>query len=150
MKIELTLPALERLIAGDSEIEIGLRKGVVMEFAKKHLQGLVDEEMQESLREFVVERVNEYVKQETDIERIADSLAFPRVTDRLRVTVRQILAKELEASVKDYVDKERHYMMQRIHRVVEETLKNYTKEEVVRQVREKLDQTLQQISKENG
>lgn len=35
--IRLDVPALERLIGGDSEVEVQLRQGVVEEFAKRHL-----------------------------------------------------------------------------------------------------------------
>lgn len=146
MKIELTLSALERLIAGDNEIEIGLRKGVVMEFAKKHLQGLIDEEMEAALCKFIRQAVDAHVKTETDVERITGAI-FPTVTHRLQALVRRVLDSELEKAVKDYVEKERLYMTQRIHRVVEDTLKNYTKEEVIRQVKLKLDQTLESLSK---
>ena len=39
MKIILDLPALERLIGNDTEIEVELRNSIVQAFAKKHLKG---------------------------------------------------------------------------------------------------------------
>lgn len=42
--IRLDVPALERLIGGDSEVEVQLRKGVVEEFAKRHLTAVLKEE----------------------------------------------------------------------------------------------------------
>jgi hypothetical protein len=42
MKIQLDTKALERLIGGESEIEVELRNSVVQEFAKKHLKPLVN------------------------------------------------------------------------------------------------------------
>lgn len=44
MRIDLNLPALERLIGGDTEIEIGLRQQVVEEFARKHLKTVINDE----------------------------------------------------------------------------------------------------------
>ena len=38
VRIELNLSALERLLGGDSEIELGLRKAIVQEFATRHLR----------------------------------------------------------------------------------------------------------------
>jgi hypothetical protein len=44
MKLELTLPALERLIGGDSAIELALRQQIVDEFCRKHLKALLNDE----------------------------------------------------------------------------------------------------------
>lgn len=44
-KIQInSLEALERLIGGNSEIEIEIRNAIIQEFAKKHLKGIAAEE----------------------------------------------------------------------------------------------------------
>lgn len=43
MKLVLTVPALERLIGGDTEVEVELRKSIVQEFAKRHLTAVAKE-----------------------------------------------------------------------------------------------------------
>ena len=51
MRLELNLPALERMLAGDSEIEVHLRHQIVEEFAKKHLIAIQkDETFKEMLK----------------------------------------------------------------------------------------------------
>ena len=45
VKVQLTLPALERLIDGDPGIELSLRKQVCREIVKKHFKTLADEEL---------------------------------------------------------------------------------------------------------
>lgn len=42
IKIQLTLPALERLLGGDSALEIELRHQVASQFADKHLKPLIN------------------------------------------------------------------------------------------------------------
>lgn len=42
VKLHLDLPALERLIGGDTEIEIAVREGIVQSFAKRHLKAVVN------------------------------------------------------------------------------------------------------------
>lgn len=42
VRLTLDLPALERLIGGDSEVEVQLRQGVVTSFAKRHLKEVVN------------------------------------------------------------------------------------------------------------
>lgn len=45
MKIQINnLAALERLIGGDTELEIEIRNNIVQEFTKRHLKGLVETE----------------------------------------------------------------------------------------------------------
>lgn len=44
MKLQInSLAALERLIGGDTEVEIEIRNNIVQEFSKKHLKALVNE-----------------------------------------------------------------------------------------------------------
>lgn len=44
MKLQInSLQALERLIGGDTNVEIEIRNNIVQEFAKKHLKALVNE-----------------------------------------------------------------------------------------------------------
>lgn len=43
MKLVLTVPALERLIGGDTEVEVELRKSIVQEFSKRHLTAVAKE-----------------------------------------------------------------------------------------------------------
>lgn len=45
-KIQInSLEALERLIGGDTELEIEVRNSIVQEFAKKYLKGIINEEL---------------------------------------------------------------------------------------------------------
>lgn len=43
MRLELNLPALERLLGGDTEIEVGLRQQIGEEFCKKHLKSMLND-----------------------------------------------------------------------------------------------------------
>lgn len=42
VRLTLDLPALERLIGGDSDVEVELRQGVVTSFAKRHLKEVIN------------------------------------------------------------------------------------------------------------
>lgn len=43
MKITLTVPALERLIGGDTELEVEIRKNIVHAFSQRHLSAVAKE-----------------------------------------------------------------------------------------------------------
>lgn len=52
LKLTLTSQALERLIGGDTEIEVEIRQGIANEFAKRHLKGLFSEAISQSIGEY--------------------------------------------------------------------------------------------------
>lgn len=43
LKFTMTIPVLERLIGGDSAVEVELRKSIVQEFTKRHLVAVANE-----------------------------------------------------------------------------------------------------------
>lgn len=43
MKVTLTVPALERLIGGDTELEVEIRKNIVYAFSQRHLSAVAKE-----------------------------------------------------------------------------------------------------------
>jgi 23S rRNA maturation mini-RNase III len=62
VKIQInSLEALERLIGGDSELEIEIRNSVVQKFAQKHLRGIADQYVQ-STTEVVKAQVDNYLE----------------------------------------------------------------------------------------
>jgi hypothetical protein len=63
MKLSLNLPALERLIGGDGEIEVELRHQIVKEFTKKYLKGIVDSSVFQSYQRELLEELRKAVKE---------------------------------------------------------------------------------------
>ena len=60
MKIQInSLDALERLIGGDTEIEIEVRQSVAENFAKKHLKSLANDELNKAASESFINIIKE-------------------------------------------------------------------------------------------
>lgn len=64
LKLYLNGPALERLLGGNSDLEVGLRQQIVEEFAKKHLKQLVNEPTIAMLVSKVKDEIKKYVGEE--------------------------------------------------------------------------------------
>ena len=64
MRLELTLPALERLLGGDTEIEIHLRQQIVEEFARKHLKALANDSTWKGVHKIWETEVNAVVAEQ--------------------------------------------------------------------------------------
>lgn len=60
--------ALERLIGGDSEVEIDIRNSVVQKFAERHLKALANSEPVTSTLKTINESIVNYGKQKVDAE----------------------------------------------------------------------------------
>jgi len=70
MKIQInSLAALERLIGGDSNVELEIRENIVQEFAKKHLKPLANDELIKKHKEDIqrdISAVSSAVSQEVE------------------------------------------------------------------------------------
>lgn len=62
IKLHLDLPALERLIAGDNDVEIAIREGVVQSFAKRHLKAVANSEAMQPYLKKVSAAINRELK----------------------------------------------------------------------------------------
>jgi hypothetical protein len=150
MKMELTLPALERLIAGDNELEVGLRVQIVKEFAKRHLMGIISTEMQAEFDKYIREQINVVFKELTDVERVAASNVWPTVTVRLRSMVEEIVSSCIETHVRDRVNAERHFVEDRITKAAQRHMEKYTEVEIQKLVQERFNAAVQAMAKQGG
>ena len=120
-KIQInSLKALERLIGGDSEIEIEIRKSIVAEFAKRHLRSIVadiDKIIGEiAIKEFSgcfgkITRNNtwtgEHFEISDEIKRVIKGQISPIVNKKLSEAINEVVidVKYIDELVKYYVDK---------------------------------------------
>jgi hypothetical protein len=134
IKLTLDLPALERLIGGDSEIELELRNGIASTFADKYLRQVINEtsmrELESRMKEYAKSEVNSFVaktdswKRATEITGTLEKLIKNSVHDNISELVRnecdkylewakeaskkqnQIVDKWLEKTTKEYIEAE--------------------------------------------
>lgn len=62
VRLTLDLPALERLIGGDSDVEVELRQGVVASFAKRHLKEVINSGVLEPYFKDIAQALTEELK----------------------------------------------------------------------------------------
>lgn len=114
MKMELNLPALERLIGGDSEIELKLRRQIVKVFEDHHLKQLATNMMQPQVIAVITEKVNATVKEELDIPRMADDL-WPTISAKLRELIWGEVRTQVRAAVEsvtaEFITQQRTQLM---------------------------------------
>ncbi len=116
MKIQINnLAALERLIGGDTELEIEIRNNIVQEFTKRHLKGLVETEtIKQAITDTKLMVVN-YAKKEVaeqigEIKRSYGSTTYnlqddvvEAIKDQISKAMNRVVYDHIENLVKTYV-----------------------------------------------
>lgn len=115
-KIQInSLAALERLIGGDTELEMEIRRSVVEAFAKKHLKAVaralpIEAEMRKLTDSAIVEArgvMNKVIEEHTGepASRWANSTTQMALSQEARNRVRKIVRNQLEYEIRNEVQK---------------------------------------------
>lgn len=112
--LHLSRPALDRLIGGDSEIEVKLRQGVVEDFCNRKLKSLVNEESIKKACGEIEKKLHEAVTATAHLIfgeifgrgwNCGAKIEFPRnVTARIQEEVHKMLGIEIVATTKNALD----------------------------------------------
>lgn len=109
VRVQLNLPALERLLGGDTEMEAGLRTQIVREFCKKHLERLALHEALQLLDKEGRDLIRETFLKEAGAEPqdcvVSHALwtAKERFKKMVEAEVRSVVATVLTAAVQEAV-----------------------------------------------
>lgn len=110
IKIQLnSLDALERLIGGDSTVEVEIRNSIVQEFAKRHLKSIAESTVNGltfAAREACNEKIKEVFGQyDSDNLYYRKFILNPDLQTTLREQAKLAVGDEIKAFVKDEVQK---------------------------------------------
>ena len=95
-----SLEALERLIGGDSEIEIDIRQSVAAAFAKKYLKAIVKEETFQKYVQQLVKAIQDELKKE--VNSLIGEISVSDWNDRIYINK---LAPVLKAKIREEAEK---------------------------------------------
>ncbi len=109
MRLELTLPALERLIGGDTEIEVGLRQQILEEFTKHRIKTLINAESIKQINAEWSRQLNEVVR--TTIKSLMDEKQPGALTEYslywdFSDAVKKAVQKTLDESVNETIERQ--------------------------------------------
>lgn len=107
MKLTLNLPALERLLGGDTDIEVQMRQQIVEEFTRKHLKPLINDplirKLHTSLEEEIKKEVGTQVWDTTGkltphLQKRVDDL----ITESVKNAITKAASQSFETLIKQY------------------------------------------------
>lgn len=128
MKFELTLPALERLIGGDTEIEITARRQIVEHFAKTQLKSLLRDEAHKTMsREWVEEIRAQVAEVMSEMKAARDARVKAEINPAnylwdVRDTIRKAVESEIKDQVEKIIESRKHHYVSEISRQIRATI----------------------------
>lgn len=135
MHVSLTLPALERLIGGETEIEVHLRQQIVEKFAEKHLKAIVKsaawqaayKQWQSELEATVSKILQEYIaaQQVKDPEMPGTNSGY-----KLRHAIEQAAGTAVEQAVRRVVESQTRYMQGMVSTAVDRAMEAEIKKRI--------------------
>lgn len=129
MKLQLDWQCLERMIGGDTEAEIEVKKGIVHEFAKRHLREIAETETYQKAVEEIRQQINKIVKEEYGVDRLTEMGVWPQVESRFRSIIADIVKKTaqetVDAQIQGVVEYQKKYWSREIDKILKTSLHNY-------------------------
>lgn len=157
MKLELSVAALERLLGGNTEIEVALRHQIVETFAKKHLYALINSAAFKAVNEDWMTKVQEQltaVITSLQAERAVDpeghaSYAFQSFSWNLRPLIETMVLKIIREEVQKVINYQKSYVQTDIERAVKHAMQQNVKKLVEEGIQKRL-KAAQDVTESNG
>lgn len=141
------LEALERLIGGDSQVEIDIRNSVVQRFAEKHLKPLANSDFIKNTLSSIKEQIYAEVKNKVEKEIATFKTSYlGGITDiKLHPSIKQEIESQVKNTTNDTIRKavddtiKNNLTEAEISRIVAARFQYYTKDTVDREIKARLD-----------
>lgn len=103
IKIQInSLEALERLIGGDSQVEIDIRQSIVQEFAKKHLKAVASNEIIKRAETALIDVVcSEFMTKVNSYNYTFNEKTKEKLRDQVETSVREQMQTVVDREVKE-------------------------------------------------
>lgn len=97
------LSALERLIGGDTQVELDIRQSVVESFTKKHLKSLVDANVMNRIQSAVVEETSAGLVEKIQASWSSNYKLTTTAQQLISNSVKDVVAQEVSQLVRDEI-----------------------------------------------
>jgi len=147
MKIQINnLEALERLIGGDTELEIDIRNSVVQRFTEKHLKGVANELMARGISETIRKEISASFMNEEGNYYNKTIVVKPEFADKLKTQISiefyRLMSGHIETEIiefqKKFNDLIQSYGSQLAQRITDEQFEKRVNEAADKKIKERL------------
>lgn len=149
MRLELNLPALERLIGGDTEIEMELRKQIVQTFAGKHLKDLAKDELFKAAVKETQLYVNQIAKETFDVENLTTGHLWPTVGYRIKSLIENLVKDQAQKAVDEallkIIEYQKRYWSKEIENAVAKKFGDLIEKEIQEGIKKRLQEAVKHL-----
>lgn len=140
--LQLSRAALERLLGGDSLLEVELRQQIAQNFAKKHLRGMIATDLKQQVDSAFNGIVAQEIKDQIGI--IGSGSWFPTsyLNDRIKTTIKAAVDDAIKEYVTSAVIEGQRQLVQKIEEKVNYVL-NMT---IVDKIKQGVDDKLKEVA----
>lgn len=143
-KIQInSLQALERLIGGDSEVEIEIRNSVVQEYAKQHLKVLAQNFVFQDLN-IIKNTVKEEVRKAIGVESWNNFKLSNQATLEIEKAVNAALNKKVNSAIQDAVKVIN--VEEFVDKQITKRLEAISSQEIDRAIRQKIKEIIEKVN----
>lgn len=150
MKLSISVEALNRLLGGDTELEIELRHQVAKQFTKDHLMPLVNSaafqgviaEIQDAIHAIKQEANAEIVKEVGQLKRDFTGRLNPELTDRIKELVKSATYTAVEQSIGEHVKNHIDYYEKSWAHQIDKKVNAALEQQIEKRIQEGIDARL--------
>jgi hypothetical protein len=141
MRLELNLPALERLLGGDTEVELHLRHQIVEEFTRKNIKSLINDETLRKLTEIWKNEAGKMVEEAAGklFEEKYERGGLGTMRYKIEEAIDDAVKNSLERALEEFIEKMRRQLEARIERAVEAAMQSDVSRRVEEEIQRRLD-----------
>jgi hypothetical protein len=142
MIFQLDLPAIERLIGGDTEVEVRIRKQIVEEFARRHLKAIAETASYEAAIQAAKDYVNQAAKETFGIENLVTSHLWPTAGHRLKAMVESMVKEQAQKAVDEALLKTIEYQKRYWSKEINDAVRKANDKEIEKLVEAEIQRRL--------
>lgn len=143
MKLELNLPALERLIGGDTEIELQLRRQIVEEFSKRYLKEIANTVSHTEAKKAAEAYVNAAAKEVFDIENLTTDHLWPTVGYRFKSLIQKLVEEQaqniVDETLRSVIEYQQHYWGKEVTDAIKKAMDRQIEKEIQEGIQKRLE-----------
>lgn len=105
VKISLSLPALERLLGGDSEMEVELRHQIVENFSKLHLREIVKTEPYRRTVQLIEQEIKDQIRDQVGEAKYSTVWGNKfLIKDEIKNQIKEAITSEVRRLIADVIN----------------------------------------------
>jgi len=151
MELILDRSALERLIGGDTEVEISIRNGVIQDFAKKKIKAFYNDKLLQETIQGYCDQLAAEIKNQVGLvvsQRYGD--AGGQLLDQIKTRIEEFVQKTLDTRIKKMIDEKVESYKQWIGSEINRRTRGFIDATIEKRIQEGIEERWKRFQQQQG